>query len=165
MLRNVEIRAVLSGPEDKDHLTRLFWERRIELSLDCFICERTGRTTLLEWGADRAVCSSDEEHGRHFTAARIAAFDVTRQADRVSLRTVVDFWWAPFHDVKRGVRATPLSGAPWVRLHYGYHCPRGEGSGSGSIQTNLNRPHHLRCGQCETAMATSDEAPSVRLLT
>jgi hypothetical protein len=152
--------AVLTELEEA-HRGRLFWKGTIELSLDCFVCERVGRTTVLKLGAERAVCLSGR-NDEHFTAARIAAFDVTSQDDRLMVRTVVDFWWAPFQDAKRGGQATPLSG--WVRLHYGYSCPHKEASGNGSIQTNVRRPSSVCCGECTTQIAVDAEVPSIRLL-
>ncbi|GAA2327133.1 hypothetical protein [Streptomyces cuspidosporus] len=160
MLRSLEISAVLSGVEQA-HRERLFWERTIELSLDCFVCERVGRTTVLKWGAERAVCMSGRD-GHHFTAAGIAAFDVTSQDDRLTLKSAVDFWWAPFQDAKRGGQATPLSS--WVRLHYGCYCPHQETSSKGSIQTNVRRPSPVYCAECKTEIAVDVEAPSIRLL-
>jgi hypothetical protein len=164
MLRSVEITASLAGPGDKGHLQLLHWERTLELSIDCFVCERVGRTTYLEWGAERAICSSDEEHGRHFTAARIGAFDVTHAAGRVMAKAIVDFWWAPFHDSKRNARALPLTEVPWVRLKFGYRCPNKETSGTGSTQTNLVRPCVVTCERCEVGIVTDEQAPTIRLL-
>lgn len=160
MLRSLEITAVLSDVE-KAHRHGLFWEETIELSLDCFICERRGRTTWLKGGGERAVCRSGRDKD-HPTAARIAAFDVTIQEDLIALRAVVNFWWASFQDAKRGDEAMPLS--RWVRLHYGCYCPHKETSGKGSIQTNLVRPGSVYCGECETQIAVDAEAPSIRLL-
>jgi hypothetical protein len=120
---------------------------------------------LFEWGAERAVCTSDEQDGRHFTAARIAAFDSTVEDERLGLRAVVDYWWAPFHHAKRDVRALPLSESPWVRLKFGYFCPQSKDSGEDSTQSNLVRPAGTRCRHCGELAATSAEAPRVRLLT
>ncbi|WP_214317577.1 hypothetical protein [Nonomuraea sediminis] len=164
MLRSLEIGAVLSEI-DQAHRDRLFWKPKIALSLDCFVCERVGRTTFLEWGAERAVCMSGRNE-QHFTAARIAAFDVTSQDDRLMLRSVVDFWWAPFKDAKRGGPSKPVS--DWVRLHYGCYCPNQEHQETpddGSIQTNVRRPSKLRCGECKAEIAVDAEVPSIRLLT
>lgn len=111
MLRSIEITASLARPVDRGHFQRLHWERTLELSIDCFVCERVGRTTFLEWGAERAICSSDEEHGRHFAAGRIAAFDVTHANSRMMAKAMVDFLWAPFHDTKRNAQALPLAQA------------------------------------------------------
>jgi hypothetical protein len=163
VLRSVRITAALSATADRDHLARFCWERRIELSLDCFVCERTGRTTHLTWGAERAVCSADKEHGPHFTAARIAAFDVTISDDGVALSAAVDFWWAPFSDTKRDTKAVAPTEVPWVRLHYSQSCPHRNSPGEGTIQTNLVRPCRLRCQACEQEFAVSAEAPSIRL--
>ncbi|MFI6298982.1 hypothetical protein ACIBEJ_45855 [Nonomuraea sp. NPDC050790] len=160
MLRSLEIRATLSELENA-HRDHVFWEPTIELSLDCFICERVGRTTGMELGDERAVCVSGRDY-KHFTAARISAFDVTSQDTLLTVRTVVDFWWAPFQDAKRGGEARPLS--RWVRLHYGWRCPHQETSGKGSIQTNMRRPRSARCGACDTEIAVDAEVPSIRLL-
>ena len=73
----------------------LHWRDPVELSLDCCICERTGRTVFLRQGQERAVCTSDEKHGRHMAPARIAAFDTTTYASELALRAVVAYWWAP----------------------------------------------------------------------
>ncbi|NUW46777.1 hypothetical protein [Nonomuraea rhodomycinica] len=160
MVRSLEITAVLSGIEHA-HRAGLFWDPTIELSLDCFICERLGRTTVLKYGAERAVCMSGRNE-QHITAARIAAYDVTVQDDRLALRSVVDFWWAPFRDAERGGQATPLS--RWARLSYGCRCPHKEESSAGSVQSNLPRPQRLYCRKCGTEIAVDAEAPAIRLL-
>jgi hypothetical protein len=164
MLRSVEISAALGGTMRGDGFHNLHWQRKIELTLDCFVCERTDRTTSLEWGAERAVCSSDTEHGSHFTAARIAAFDYTSEAEQLILHTRVDYWWAPFQDAKRNRPALPIGSAPWVRLHMGYYCPEHRQGGECSTQTNLVRPVTTRCRYCEAAVAVSMESPVIRLL-
>lgn len=87
---------------------------------------------------------------------------MTSQDDRLTLKSAVDFRWAPFQDAKRGGQATPLSS--WVRLHYGCYCPHQETSSKGSIQTNVRRPSPVYCGECKTEMAVDAEAPSIRLL-
>jgi hypothetical protein len=46
MLRSLEINAALCELE-KVHRDRLFWKPRIELSLDCFMCEQIARTNVL----------------------------------------------------------------------------------------------------------------------
>jgi hypothetical protein len=156
----LEITATLSGLENA-HRDRVSWESTIELSLDCFVCERVGRTTALQLGEERAVCFSRRDY-KHFAAARISSFDVTSQNDRLALRSVVDFWWAPFQDAKRGGQATPLSN--WVRMHYRCYCPHKETSGKGSIQTNVRRPSPLYCGECKAEIGVDAEVPSIRLL-
>lgn len=170
MLRSVEIRAVLTGLE-KEHRSALHWDGSLEISLDCFVCERLGRTTRLTWGAERAVCSGDRREP-HYTAARISAFDTTRGMDTLAVRAVVDHWFAPFQDAKYGSGRPPTGS--WVRLGYKCGCPhrdaedRASGSDAsgpgGSVQSNEVRPRGVRCPGCEAEIAVSAEAPTVRLL-
>ena len=165
VLQSIEITATLAVPESPLH--NLHWSSGLELSIDCFICERTGRTTRFEMGAERAVCSGDSRTDKHYTAARISAFNPGTGKDQISLRAAVDYWWAPFHDAKRDVAATALTrggGPPWIRLHLGYHCPERKESGAFSDQTNLVRPSPVSCQHCSAPIAERREAPHVRLL-
>ncbi|WP_405365671.1 hypothetical protein [Kitasatospora sp. NBC_00039] len=164
MMRSVEITTVLTGQFRAPGFHNLHWRSRIGMNLDCFICERTGRTTYIELGAERAVCSGDRVRGEHFTAARIAAFDRTEERERLTLRAVVDFWWAPFQDEKRDRAASALTASPWVRLHLGHHCPENQVSGEATIQSNMVRPVDIRCESCGQLLASSIEAPTIRLL-
>ncbi len=165
VLQSIEIAATLAVPESPFH--NLHWNSGLELSIDCFVCERIGRTTRFELGAERAICSGDSRVDRHYTAARISAFDTGTAKDQISLLAVVDYWFAPFHDAERDVAATALTrrcGSPWVRLHLGYHCPETNASGAFSDQTNLVRPCPVSCEHCAVSIAESREVPRVRLL-
>ncbi|MFG3559026.1 hypothetical protein ACGGAQ_32095 [Micromonospora sp. NPDC047557] len=162
MLRSVEVRTVLVVPDSPFH--NLHWRSKLDFSLDCFVCERIGRTTRFELGAERAVCSGTREAGKHYAAARVAAFDHTDARDRTTLRAVVDYWWAPFHDAKRDQPAHALTRAPWVRHYLGYYCPEQDQPGEFSTQTNLVRPQSAACQHCSAPIAQSQEAPQLRLL-
>jgi len=136
----------------------------VELSLDCFISQRAGRTAILKNSDEQALCTSDEEHGSHPTSARIAAFDTTTEEARLILRTIVDYWWAPFRDAKRDTQASAITESPWVRLHFGSYCPARSEAGEHSTQTNLIRPCITYCRHCDAAIATSNQAPTIRSL-
>ncbi|ATW51621.1 hypothetical protein [Streptomyces peucetius] len=164
MLRTVEITAELTLPVPSEQSHNLHWEDKLELSLDCFVCGRTGRTTHFEYGEERAVCTGDER-AEHPAAARIAGFDVTRAQGRLILRSVVDYWWAPFHDTRRDRPATALTCAPWVRLYLGYWCKQSREAGSFSTQSNLVRPVSQVCAHCAAPVATDARSPGIRLLT
>ena len=166
MQRSAGIHAVLSGVARGGELFHhAHWLPTVELSLDCFICQRVHRTTILKQGSEQAICTADEEHGRHPAPARIAAFDTTTGDTQLILRLVIDYWWAPFHDAKRDRQATALTDTPWVRLHFGSYCPQHSKAGKHSTQTNLVRPCTTHCSHCGTAIATSNEAPSIHSLT
>ncbi|MFD4693908.1 hypothetical protein [Streptomyces sp. NPDC058463] len=162
MLRTVEITAELTGLDECDEFHNLHWQPKLELSLDCFICKRTGRTTSFEDGREHAVCSGDQKHPQHPAAARIAGFDVTREEERLILRAVVDYWWAPFHDAKRDTPSTAMT--RWVRLYAAYLCPQPRQAGTFSTQSNLVYPVSQSC-TCGKPLGTSSHAPSIRQLT
>ncbi|GAB7035360.1 hypothetical protein JCM4914_68210 [Streptomyces platensis subsp. malvinus] len=111
MLRSVQITAELAHLSGGEGFHNLHWQKKLALSLDCFICGRTGRTTSFQYGQEHAACSGDDAHPVHPAAARIAAFDVTNEQHRTTLRAVVDYWWAPFHDAKRDRPSTALTRA------------------------------------------------------
>ncbi|MCU7825123.1 hypothetical protein [Kitasatospora sp. DSM 101779] len=163
MLRTVEITAELLDPLRSEQFHNLHWQKKLQLSLDCFICERTGRTTHFEFGEERAVCTGDQE-SEHPAAARIASFDITQGQDRLILRSVVDYWWAPFRDTKRNRLATAPTSAPWVRLYVGYRCPQSQETGSFSLQSNMVRPVNTACAHCVKTLAIDTQAPGIRLL-
>ncbi|MCI4066202.1 hypothetical protein MRQ36_28095 [Micromonospora sp. R77] len=163
MLRSVEVTTVLALAASPSH--NLHWRDTLELSLDCFVCQRLGRTTIFRLGAERAVCSGDRESGEHYTAGRLASFDHTIREAQTILRAVVDYWWAPFHDEKRDQPAAALTRTPWVRHHLGYLCPDQQESGELTTQTNIVRPHSGSCPYCSAPLIESHEAPWIRLLT
>jgi hypothetical protein len=166
VLRSVEITAEPAVPARDEDFHHLHWLKGLELSLGCFVCRRTRRTTSFQHGQEQALCSADDEHPEQPSPARIAAFDVTNERERTSLRAVVDYGWAPFHDTKRDRAATALSLTPWVRLHVGYYCPQTQQeSGAFSTRTNQVRPAHDTCAHCTHPLAISKNAPSIRLLT
>jgi hypothetical protein len=164
VLRTVEITAELELPLPRPEFHNLHWQTKLDLSLDCFICERTGRTTHFECGEERAACTGNDGAG-HPAAARIAGFDVTSGQDRLTARSVVDYWWAPFHDTRRDRPASALTSGPWVRLHLGYDCPLSREPGSFSTQSNMVRPVGVVCTHCAAPLATDARAPGIRLLT
>jgi hypothetical protein len=53
MLRTAEITAGLTGAIAGDNFHSLHWSSRLEFCVDCFVCERTGRTQVYERGAER----------------------------------------------------------------------------------------------------------------
>ncbi|MFJ8995202.1 hypothetical protein ACIRQH_32940 [Streptomyces sp. NPDC102279] len=162
MLRTAEIRAELTEREDTH---RLYWRSSLEFSLDCFICERTGRTTLFERGAEQALCSGSRSgFKRHHAPGRIAGFDTTSGRERLAVRALLDFWWAPFTDLRDGGKAAVPTGHAWVRLHLAYHCPTAKEAGTAGTQTNLVRPHRITCKHCDLLLAVDQETPAVRLL-
>ena len=74
---------------------------RLELSLDCFVCRRCHRTIGLRMGLDEGVCTPTNHH----FPGSILSRDVKTSASSTSVAYVVEFWFAPFEDIKRGGQA------------------------------------------------------------
>jgi len=140
MLRSYQVTAVLLLGDAPFH--NLHWSgKELAISLDCFVCQRTRRTTWLSQGLEHGRCSGDRKTGPHAAPARISAFDHTSGRDgTTSLRAVVDQWWAPFDDRKRGQAASAPTWAPWVRLNLGYLCPEPRRSAGFSTQRPASPP-------------------------
>ncbi|MFE9601232.1 hypothetical protein [Streptomyces hokutonensis] len=165
MLRTAEITAELTGPFAGDNGHHLHWSSQLEFTVDCFVCERTGRTQVFECGAEQALCSGSRSGlQRHRTAGRIAAYDTTSGPERLALRALVDFWWAPFEDTRNSRPAMAPTSHPWVRLHLRSYCPEAKEAATYSIQTNQGRPRELRCPHCDSGAATDAATPAIRLL-
>ena len=165
MLRSVEITAEVAGTAQGNVLHNLHWQERIEIDLDCFLCERTARTTVFEWGASAALCTAHSADARHRTAARLERLNRDAKAERRSLTAVVDCWWSPFHDEVADAAAAPLSPETPIRLTLGYFCRRNHRSGVGVVCTGMTAPATVQCEYCEATMATVATPPVVRLLT
>ena len=162
VLRTVEITAALVVEDASGH--NVHWRPKLQLSLDCFICQRIDRTTTFRLGVERAVCAGDSRMPEHYTAAAVTGFDETQRHDDLTLRTVVDYWWSPFDDEMRGVPGTGVLLSSWVRLFVGYRCPRQRESAEHTTQTNLTRPATEACRFCSTPLTRSDQAPHLRML-
>ena len=161
-----------------DDRARFHWTPRVEISRDCFICRRRGRTTVVEHGVDQGVCHSsrplDDEVGltgtAHAAPVRLSAFDTSRSRGGVhGVRAVVTSWWAPF--VESGVPAATLD--RWVRLHHSVGCQAcfdgGEPTalhtpGARSVQTNRVWPSTVTCPTCDRVLLTAEAGPEVTVL-
>ncbi len=175
MLRSVEIVAEVAGTAQGNVLHNLHWQQRLELDLDCFLCERTARSTVFAWGESAATCTAvgagheaagddDVAPTAHRTSARLERLQCDARAERRLLRAVVDCWWSPFHDEVTEADAAPLSEATPLRLALGYFCRRNHRSGVGIVSSGQATPWTLACEYCEAPMATLTTAPAVRLL-
>lgn len=164
MLRTVEITAEVAGTAQGNVLHNLHWQQRIEIDLDCFLCERVARPTLFEWGDTAAVCTAHDDDARHRTSARLEHLACDARAENRALRAVVGCWWSPFHDEVADVAAEPLGATTPLRLTLGYFCRRNHRSGVEVVRPDTATPLVVQCAYCEVPMATLASAPTVRLL-
>ena len=114
----------------------------LEISLDCFVCGRCYRTVGLRLGREEGVCTP----GNHPFPGAILSKNVEKRGSNATIDYAVEFWFAPFEDLKRGGQAVGSRG--WARVKFALTCPQCKKRQSTTVQTNLVRPcsHHCECG-------------------
>ncbi len=167
VLRSVEISFRVHDPAGAgDRFHNLHWGKTVELSVDCFVCGRRGRTTRLVWGEESGTCSGDSQFPSHPAPVRLSSFDGSHEDGQLVLRAVVDLWSAPFVDRRDGEPSGAMADPPWARVGLGYLCPDRDlqpHEGVSSLQTNLVLPLEVKCGRCDEAIAHMRVGSSIRL--
>jgi len=146
MIKTINIQTVLNiSPKVKVSPGEL-----LELSLDCFICGRTHRTVGLRDGAEEAICTPT----KHPFPAKILdkRSDVGERMATLFYR--VEYWFAPFEDLKRKRPAAELP--RWSRVHFEMACPRCGERRARSVQNNIVRPWTCVC-ECGHHLYTEEE--------
>jgi hypothetical protein len=168
VLRSVEINAEITCSAQGNLLHNLHWQKRFEVTLDCYVCELTDRTTVFEPGQTTAICAAGKVAGKkddqHRTSARIETLECGAKAERQVLRAVVESWWTTFRTEDRDTKPQPLSPESEIRLALAYFCRRQHRSGNILVQTGIDTPKTIECPYCGMVMGTMSEPPSIRLL-
>ena len=135
---------------------RLNADDLLELSLDCFVCRRCHRTVGLRAGLEEGVCTPTN----HPFPGAILSKNVQVLGSEAIIEHKVEFWFAPFEDIKRGGQA--VGTRHWARVRFSLDCPRCQRRTSSSVQTNLVRPFSDSC-ECGFELFTdvTEENPSV----
>ena len=111
----------------------------IELSADCFICQRTNRTLMLEYGEDHAKCIKRN----HLLPAKITEIEAIKN----KVKYFVELDYCEFKDKKYYITSTSI--IKWARVHFKITCLNCNDKLDSSTQSNLVRPRtfYCRCGQ------------------
>jgi hypothetical protein len=166
-----------------DASAHFYWQPTVEISLDCFICCRSGRTMVVELGQEAGRCVSSRERPEqlspeihsysenafvHPAPLRIARFDGVHGNDGTNtLRCALSFWYAPFTDAKRGRPSARFSW--WTRLSFGLGCRACFDAGvegalslpPSSTQTNMGWPVTESCRTCKRTLVTLTGPPTI----
>ena len=113
---------------------------KVQLSLDCFVCRRCHRTIGLRMGLDEGICTPTN----HPFPGLILSKDIETSGSKASIAFVIEFWFAPFEDIKRGGEA--IGARQWARIKLILNCPRCKTQNSMSVQTNMIRSATQKCG-------------------
>ena len=124
----------------------------IELSADCFVCQRTNRTLILKYGEDHAKCIK----GNHMLPAKITEIKATKN----KVNYFVELGYSEFKEKGYNIASTSI--IKWARVHFKITCPNCNGEIESSTQNNLVRPwkSYCRCGQL--LYIENDEMPVIK---
>jgi hypothetical protein len=111
----------------------------LELSLDCFICERTHRTILLNDDNETGICTPT----KHLFPSKILNKKVIAESTFVEINYEVEYWFAPFIDKK--YKETAKNILSWGRVNFYITCPKCGEQKKSSVQNNIVRPWTCYC--------------------
>lgn len=128
-------------------------DERLEVSLDCPVCQRRMRTVLFE-SASPGRCTPT---GHEFPGALVRISSLPCGA-----RYEFQYRYEPFTDLKYPDELRYGSfekGAPtWIRVHFVVRCSKCQRTSRESIQTNLTRPWRSEC-RCRAPLFEDVEDP------
>lgn len=111
----------------------------LELSLDCFICERTNRTILLNDNEEKGICTPT----KHLFPSKILSKEIINKTNFVEINFKVEYWFAPFIDKKYKRKAENILN--WGRVNFNVTCPKCGEQKITSVQNNIVRPWTCFC--------------------
>ncbi len=114
----------------------------IEVSLDCPVCLRTGRTIGFHDIAGTARCSPTGHPFPGVAESRTVSFDAGRTTVAYRLRHAT----AEFTDPK--YHYLSVRHPTWARIYFHLQCPDCGQRQRDSVQNNIVRPFMVRCKQC-----------------
>lgn len=153
MRREAEILAVL----DLAQRATPEFSGTLEVSLDCWHCQRTRRTGTFVLGENFGRCSPGSARHREaphppFPGHLLSLDPVHREGRVTGASYKLEYETAPFDDVKYGTKARPWSGNPtWARVSFTVRCAACGEICNTSTQNNLVRPREQGC-KCGAAL-------------
>jgi len=106
---------------------------KLELSLDCMICQRRHRT--VNFKRDNSICLKT---GHPFPGQIL---QINHFPDGVIYQ--IGYYYQSFQDLKKQSLAQP--DLTWGRITFLVHCPQCDRTQSKSVQSNTTRPYTAHC--------------------
>lgn len=117
------------------------FDRRVDVSLDCVTCGRTGRTVVFDTDAGTARCTS--RRGDHPFVGEARGPEVESMGGRRHVRYSVRYATGAFCDLKE--REPAVAHPTWARIGFEIVCPRCGRAQRQSVQNNAVLPWTSRC--------------------
>ena len=131
---------------------------QVEVSLDCCVCQRVGRTIVFDSREDEAYCTPTHHPFPGEIMAISPSYDRQLATGTYSIR----YQTGRFIDVKR--REPAVRHPTWARVHFRLVCQGCSGVTTGSVQNNQGGPWIENRCQCGATLGTFDgpEFPILR---
>ena len=124
----------------------------IEISADCFICQRNHRTIGLKYGDESAKCFK----GNHTYPAKIVEMKLTES----TAEFYIEYDYNEFEDKKDKSSSDGI--IKWARVYFKIICPACKKEIDCSTQTNLSRPWSRFCKCGQLIYTEQDEMPILK---
>jgi len=131
--------------------TLVIFDPLIEISVDCFICQRNHRTIGLKYGDESAKCFK----GNHTYPAKITEMNPTES----KATYYIEYDYEEFEDRKYKFPSDGI--IKWARVHFKIICPACKKEIDCSTQTNLSRPWSRFCKCGQLLYTEKDEMPII----
>jgi hypothetical protein len=113
----------------------------LEVSLDCFVCERLNRTVVLKLGEDSGRCTPTG----HPFPGRLLEMAVRPAIHSLTVTYRVLYRYEPFTDRKYPARGRARGAPTWARVSFTVRCPKCGAVSERSTQNNIVRPWTCGC--------------------
>ena len=124
----------------------------VELSADCYICQKTNRTLILAYGEDHARCIKEN----HLLPAKITEIE----AKENKVKYFIELDYHEFKEKKYGITSTNI--IKWARVHFNIICPNCNDKIESSTQNNRVRPRNFYCQCGQLLYIENDEMPVIK---
>lgn len=121
------------------------FDRKLEVSLDCHVCQRRCRTVIFRSGETHGICTPT----KHDFPGRILNVESRVEGSAQVAVFVFEYEHEPFRDAKypdeRRYGTMGLGAPTWARVSFDVTCPACRKRSQHSTQNNIVRPWQCLC--------------------
>ena len=144
--------AVIEVSIDLDDDTFATFSSFVEISVDCFICQRNHRTIGLKYGEDNAKCFKE----KHTYPAKITDMKLTES----KAEYYVEYEYNEFEDRRNKTQSDGI--IKWARVYFKIKCPNCGKEIDCSTQNNISRPWSRICNCGQLLYTEKIEMPIIK---
>ncbi len=124
------------------------FDRKLEVSLDCHVCQRRCRTVIFRPAETHGVCNTTK-HAKHAFPGRILDVESRVEGNAHVAVFLFEYEHEPFRDAKypdeRRYETMELGAPTWARVSFDVTCPACGERSQHSTLNNIVRPWRCVC--------------------